>query len=192
MCDTIIATADVTRDSVAIFGKNSDREPNEAHHIVRHPAADFTPNSRVRCTHIKFPQAKHTIAVVLAKPFWIDVSLPDLGPDPVSTYDPATLFWRHEILHRSTLHDHENLVATFSSEREFVVEAFAARTKDTAARAKVSAECFARADEAEEKWLARVQSAPFKQSWHHAKAWAGFNKEAKLFLSKNLLSKGGH
>jgi len=185
MCDTIIATADVTRDGIAILDKNSDREPNEAHHIVRHPAADFTPNSRVRCTHIEFPQAKHTIAVVLAKLFWIDAPLPDIGPDPVSTFDSATLFWRHELLHRSTLRDHENLVAIFASERdslerEFIAEAFSARIKDSATHARVSAECFARADKAESKWLARVQSAPSKQNWLHAQAWTGFNQEAKM------------
>lgn len=438
MCDTIIATADTTKDGIAIFGKNSDREPNEAHYIARYPAADFTPNSRVRCTHIEIPQVDHTFAVILAKPFWIwgaemganerglvignealftkipyakngllgmdllrlalerattaregvkvitdlmaefgqggnhsnahqtyyhnsyiladphdawaletagphwaakkirgiysisngitiendfdlaspnlvkfaaekgwcknesdfnfarcysdliftrfsdctkrrtrsmeileqqrgqitaqammnalrdhgqadgsqrsadeslagadicmhagfgpirisqttgsmvsyldanaplhfvtataapctsvfkpvwiDASLPDLGPLPTSTFDSATLFWRHELLHRSTLRDHENLVATFASDRDalergFVAEAFSAREKDSAAHAKVSAECFARADEAESKWLARVQSAPSKQNWLHSKAWDTFNRQAKI------------
>ena len=438
MCDTLIATADVTRDGVPIFGKNSDREPNEAHLLMRHPAADFTPGSRVHCTHIEIPQVKHTYAVILAKPFWIwgaemganehglvignealftripyakkgllgmdllrlaleraataqeglrvitglmaefgqggnhsnahetfyhnsyiladphdawvletagphwaakkvkgiysisngitigndfdlaspelvsfavrqgwcktaadfnfagcyseflytrfsdchkrrtrsmellneqhgqitietmmmalrdhgqadgsqrpadeslagadicmhagfgpirisqttgsmvsyldakaplhfmtataapctsifkptwiDVSLPDLGPDPVETFNAATLFWRHELLHRSTLRDHDNLVATFADERnilerEFVTEAFAARTGNAATRAKVSAECFARADQAEAKWLERVRSTPAKHNWLHAAAWAGFNREANI------------
>ncbi len=130
MCDTIIATAEFAKDGVAIFGKNSNHAPNEAHHLVRHPAADFTPDSRVHCAHIEIPQAKHTFAVVLAKPFWSDASLPDLGPVPVSTYDPVTLFWRHEIPHRSASHGHKNLVATS-----------AAQTKNSAAHAAVSAEC---------------------------------------------------
>ena len=30
MCDTVVATAEATADGVTIFGKNSDREPNEA------------------------------------------------------------------------------------------------------------------------------------------------------------------
>ncbi len=438
MCDTIIATANATKDGIAIFAKNSDREPNEAHHIVHHPAADFTPNSRVRCTHVEIPQTKHTFAVILAKPFWIwgaemgandhglvignealftkipyakngllgmdllrlaleraatardgvkvitnlmaefgqggnhsnvhetyyhnsyiladphdawvletagphwaakkirgiysisngitiendfdlaspelvsfaiqqgwcknesdfsftrcyseliftrfsdcrkrrarsmdllnsqrgqitvatmmnalrdhgqadgsqrsadeslagadicmhagfgpirisqttgsmvsyldakaplhfmtataapctsifkpiwvDASLPDLGPDPVETFDAATLFWRHELLHRSTLRDHDRLVELFAPERdalerEFAAEAFVAQEKDPAARAEVSARCFARADEAEAKWLERVKSAPSKQSWHHAAVWSGFNRDAKI------------
>jgi len=71
MCDTIIATADVTADGIAIFGKNSDREPNEAHQLVNIPAADHPVGSRLRCTYIEIPQVEHTYAVLLAKPFWI-------------------------------------------------------------------------------------------------------------------------
>ncbi|MEW6184975.1 MAG: C69 family dipeptidase [Thermodesulfobacteriota bacterium] len=71
MCDTVVATAEVTADGVALFGKNSDREPNEAHQVVRIPAADHSPGSRVRCTYIDLPQVPHTHALLLAKPFWI-------------------------------------------------------------------------------------------------------------------------
>ncbi|MGC9349870.1 MAG: acyl-CoA--6-aminopenicillanic acid acyltransferase, partial [Anaerolineae bacterium] len=71
MCDTLVATGDVTADGVTVFGKNSDREPNEAHHVVRVPAADHAPGTRVECTYIDVPQVGHTHAVLLAKPFWI-------------------------------------------------------------------------------------------------------------------------
>jgi secernin len=39
MCDTIVALGSVTADGMTLFGKNPDREPNEAHPIVRIPAA---------------------------------------------------------------------------------------------------------------------------------------------------------
>jgi secernin len=71
MCDTVVATAEVTAHGVTIFGKNSDREPNEAHHLLLIPAADHPTGSRVRCTYIEIPQVEHTYAVLLAKPFWI-------------------------------------------------------------------------------------------------------------------------
>ena len=35
MCDTVVATPETTADGVTLFGKNSDREPNEAQHVVR-------------------------------------------------------------------------------------------------------------------------------------------------------------
>lgn len=71
MCDTVVATGEVTSDGVTVFGKNSDREPNEAHHLLRIPASDHPSGSRVQCTYIDIPQVKHTNAVLLAKPFWI-------------------------------------------------------------------------------------------------------------------------
>jgi dipeptidase len=71
MCDTLIATGKTTKDGVTIFGKNSDREPNEAHYILGYSAADYDSDSKVKCTYIEIPQVKHTYAVLLAKPFWI-------------------------------------------------------------------------------------------------------------------------
>ncbi|MGD9900193.1 MAG: C69 family dipeptidase [Calditrichaceae bacterium] len=71
MCDTVVVTGEATKDGVTLFGKNSDREPNEAHHILQIPAADHPAGSRVKCTYIEIPQAEHTHAVLLAKPFWI-------------------------------------------------------------------------------------------------------------------------
>lgn len=71
MCDTLVMTPEATADGVALFAKNSDREPNEAHHLMVIPALDHAPGSRVRCTYIEIEQAPHTYSVVLAKPFWI-------------------------------------------------------------------------------------------------------------------------
>ncbi len=71
MCDTFVATGAVTADGVTVFGKNSDREPNEAHYLVKIPAAKHESGSKVKCTYIEIPQVAHTYAVLLAKPFWI-------------------------------------------------------------------------------------------------------------------------
>ena len=71
MCDTIIATPDVTKDGAMLFGKNSDREPNESQHMLFVPAADHPAGSRVRCTYIEIPQVEHTNAILISKPFWI-------------------------------------------------------------------------------------------------------------------------
>jgi dipeptidase len=71
MCDTIVATGDVTADGVTLFAKNSDREPNEAQQLVWLPAADHAPGGVLQCTYIAIPQAAHTHAVLLSKPFWI-------------------------------------------------------------------------------------------------------------------------
>ncbi len=71
MCDTIVATAETTRDGVMLFGKNSDREPNEAQYLEIIPAANHPSGSQVQCTYIAIPQVSHTHSVLLSKPFWI-------------------------------------------------------------------------------------------------------------------------
>jgi len=70
-CDTLVATADATRDGIALFAKNSDREPNEAHQVIAVAAMDHEKGSFVKCTYIDIPQAEHTYALLLARPFWI-------------------------------------------------------------------------------------------------------------------------
>lgn len=71
MCDTVVALGCATADGATLFAKNSDREPNEAHQLLRIPAADHPAGSTVRCTLIEIPQVAHTHEVLLARPFWI-------------------------------------------------------------------------------------------------------------------------
>ncbi len=71
MCDTLIATKLATSNGVAVFGKNSDRPPNEGQHIAYFPAAAYPANSHVKCTYIEIPQAQRTHAILLSKPFWM-------------------------------------------------------------------------------------------------------------------------
>ncbi len=71
MCDTFVILPEASADGSVIFGKNSDREPNEAQQVLMLPAQDYSPGSEVRCTYRSIPQAAHTHAVLLLKPFWI-------------------------------------------------------------------------------------------------------------------------
>jgi dipeptidase len=70
MCDTFIALPSVTKTNSLIFGKNSDREPNEAQAIVRFPRLKHIEKT-VRCTYIDVPQVEETFEVILSKPFWM-------------------------------------------------------------------------------------------------------------------------
>ena len=71
MCDTFVALGNATRDGSVIFGKNSDRDPNEAHELVLIPHARHSEGADVACTYITVPQVRETNAVLLSKPFWI-------------------------------------------------------------------------------------------------------------------------
>jgi len=71
MCDTVVALGNTTADGITLFGKNSDREPNEAQHLLRIPRTQHPEGSTVTCTYITIPQVRTTYEVLLSKPFWI-------------------------------------------------------------------------------------------------------------------------
>lgn len=61
----------VVRPDGVLFAKNSDRDPNEAQLLDWQAAADHPRGSRVRATWMEIPQAEHTNAVLLSRPFWM-------------------------------------------------------------------------------------------------------------------------
>ena len=71
MCDTIAATGSATADGITLFGKNSDREPNEAQNLCHIPGQKHDLGASVKCTYISIPQVAKTNAVLLSKPFWM-------------------------------------------------------------------------------------------------------------------------
>jgi secernin len=71
MCDTIVALGAGTRDGATLFGKNSDREPDEVQNIVIMPHKIHKDGEEVKCTYITVPQAKETARVMLCQPFWM-------------------------------------------------------------------------------------------------------------------------
>lgn len=114
------------------------------------------------------------------KPVWFDGGLPD-GPRPGKRFDASTMWWRHELLHRETLSSFPERIAAFASDlgdlqRELVDGAAA-----TGDRAAYTAECFARAADAEEKWLVAVRGTPAAPtSALYRRAWRTWNDSAGM------------
>ncbi|MDP3284868.1 MAG: C69 family dipeptidase, partial [Desulfobacterales bacterium] len=71
MCDTFVVLSQGTADGSVIFGKNSDREPNEAQALEYHPAGSYSGNERLQCTYIQIPQVKERYAALISRPFWM-------------------------------------------------------------------------------------------------------------------------
>jgi secernin len=71
MCDTLYAAPEATADHLALLAKNSDRPPNEAQYLAWFPARSYSEDEKLGCTYIQIPQAKHTYAVLLSKPYWM-------------------------------------------------------------------------------------------------------------------------
>lgn len=71
MCDTIVALGNSTLDGSVLFAKNSDRQPNEPHLMIRVPRRKHSPNSILQTTYINIPQIEETYEVMLLKPSWL-------------------------------------------------------------------------------------------------------------------------
>lgn len=71
MCDTLVALGNSTKDGSVIFAKNSDRQPNEPHLMIRVPRRTYPQGARVKCTYIEIDQVQETYEVLLLKPSWM-------------------------------------------------------------------------------------------------------------------------
>jgi secernin len=71
MCDTIVAVGSAVREGLTLFGKNSDREPDEVQNICIIPSKKHKLNDTVKCSYLTIPQVPKTTRVLLCKPFWM-------------------------------------------------------------------------------------------------------------------------
>ena len=71
MCDTMVALGSATKDGSVIFAKNSDRQPNEPHLLIRIPRKRHPKGAQVKCTYITIDQVEETYDVLLLKPSWM-------------------------------------------------------------------------------------------------------------------------
>jgi dipeptidase len=69
MCDTFLALSSATADGSIIFGKNSDREPNEAQALEYHPMRVHNTRANLQCTYLTIPQVKETFGILIGRPF---------------------------------------------------------------------------------------------------------------------------
>jgi len=67
MCDTFV----VVKPGHVLFGKNSDRDPNEAQVLSWMPEQTHPPGETLQCTWSSISQVKHTYATLLCRPFWM-------------------------------------------------------------------------------------------------------------------------
>jgi dipeptidase len=77
----------------------------------------------------------------------------DLGPVPTNLADPATLWWRHEQLHRRVARDPNALLPRFAHARDRTERAWFDDPPD-------GAEAFREADELERRWTTDVLDGP--------------------------------
>jgi dipeptidase len=75
------------------------------------------------------------------------MELPDIGPLPTETFNPASLWWKHELLHRRAMADFDNLMPEIRKdfdalEAAFLAEAVSVRRGSMAEKKDFMDDCF--------------------------------------------------
>jgi dipeptidase len=100
-----------------------------------------------------FATATAAPCTALFKPVRVGEPL-DLGSAPSDRYDPASLWWRHERLHRAVSRDPERLLPLFAGERDALEATWLAEGASA-----LPADAFAEGDRRLADWTARVEQA---------------------------------
>jgi secernin len=126
--------------------------------------------------------------VSIFKPAFFGVDLPELGPMPRESYTPEAYWWRHEFLHRRAMADYRNLMPEIRGEFEaledrFFAESESVRKDGSKSKAEFVAACWRRADEAEARWVERLEARNyFIENPAYRAMWDQFNRAASLPL----------
>ncbi|UCC63360.1 MAG: C69 family dipeptidase, partial [Anaerolineae bacterium] len=100
------------------------------------------------------------------KPVYLSgAGLPDRGPEPTGAYDPESLWWTHERLHRAVIRDYPTRLPLYQAERDALETAFLSEAEEMYGRyhqvsdgeraeplAAFTASCFERAAGATARW----------------------------------------
>ena len=119
------------------------------------------------------------------KPVWLDTGIPDTGSSPTGEFDPESLFWRHELVHRRVLEDYPekiNLIGEDITEVEsfFFLKSGSLVSASAEDRKKFSVDCFKKSDTLEREWSEKIKKRPIKKKNRllYRLAWKKTNRAA--------------
>jgi secernin len=97
-----------------------------------------------------------------------------LGPAPTDRFDPATLWWRHELLHRAVLADYPRHIQLLQTQRDAVEAEWVASPPSTT-------EAFALAARLEQTWLEQIDGPLVdRRPWWVRSTWRDLDKCANM------------
>lgn len=124
--------------------------------------------------------------VSIFKPVFLGVELPDIGPLPTEHFDPRSLWWKHELLHRRAMADFDRLVPEIREdfdqiEAQFLKEVETVKKGTLAEKKDFMDYCFATALQATEVWISRLRARSdlhfadpaYRAMWQKLNAEAG-------------------
>jgi len=121
------------------------------------------------------------------KPVWFEGSvLPNPGPPPDGRFNRETLWWHHEILHRSILLDYATRISAIRPQRDELEHDLSEATKDIPEgnRVPLTESAFERARKATGDWIAQVQDSPIRKraKWTFCRYWTNQNLKAGIVV----------
>ena len=124
--------------------------------------------------------------VSIFKPVFLGMDLPDIGPTPTERFDPRSLWWKHELLHRRAMADFDHLVPEIRKdfdalEDEFLAESVSVRRGTPEEKRDFMEYAFRKAMDSTEAWIARLrqrtdlrfENAAYRAMWQKLNAEAG-------------------
>jgi secernin len=124
--------------------------------------------------------------VSIFKPVFMGVDLPDIGPIPREYFDPRSLWWKHELLHRRAMADFDNLMPDIRRdfdvlEKEFLSGSGSVRKGTLEEKRDFMEYCFQKSMQATETWIGRLRArtglafedADYRAMWQKLNAEAG-------------------
>ena len=124
--------------------------------------------------------------VSIFKPVFLGLDPPDIGPIPTECFDPRSLWWRHELLHRRAMADFDNSVPEIREEFDaiedgFLAEVSAVKGGTTQEKREFSDYCFREAARATDRWIHELsanrhlifEDAAYRAMWQRLNAQAG-------------------
>ena len=124
--------------------------------------------------------------VSIFKPAFPGIDFPEMGPQPTETYNPASMWWRHELLHRRVMTDWPQIAPEIRRDIEaledtFFSEAATMRVASKEEQKDFMDECWGRAGELTEKWIKKMETKKltfanpkYAETWHGLNAAASF------------------
>jgi len=122
---------------------------------------------------------------------------PSMGSMPEGKYDPRSLWWQHECLHRQVIRDYAHRMSVYREERDKLEDGFIqqvamtlqachglSKVEQAQRLTALSRSSFEQAGRATQEWTEKVAAVPVQKSpsmlfsW----SWQNFNKKAGLTL----------
>jgi dipeptidase len=122
------------------------------------------------------------------KPIWFNGEvLPEVSRGLDGKFNPETLWWRHELLHREILRDYQARIGIISAERDELEDSFIKKSEFVTSNTSfdVTLSSFRKLEEMTGSWIERVRAAPVrrKPGYIYRKYWEMLNRKAGMIIS---------